>query len=406
MAADVFDAQFTRVYNGLFRDPRLSFKAKGIFGLMSTHRDGYGLSLESIAACAPDGVSGVRTGLLELIKFNYLQRDRKRDNLGRLGDSVYFITDMPDGLILLMNPDWDTSKGKTSRSEPECEFPQLAEPTVDDRSDKKNKLKKTNNKKTKPLPPSREPKSGDATPRSGICNALTTREAPPNGTGPTAGQATSAVPAPANRDAQGSATAGLRLLNTIARSHGPEFLLTGKTLSDQAHVVDEMLAEGWTPQEIRHIVAGRPWPGRIRTSREAIIASRLGQARTGQPPARADAVDALTTHPDSRAPTRQAFGDALRIRPVFVECRDCGRPAQLGHGHCAACMNWPLCKGSCGIRGVSERRVDPSRGSDYCPACEGSCGEASEPFRSLSATAFVDEFGQHLVMGRAKAPWR
>lgn len=148
MAADVFEQQFTQIYNGLFRDTRLSFKAKGIFGLISTHRDGFGISLESIAACSTDGIAGVRTGLQELIAFNYLQRDRARDDMGRLGESVYFITDMPDGLVILMNPGWDAPEVETGRSEPKCDSPTLAEPTLDDRSDKKTTSKHTNSKKT------------------------------------------------------------------------------------------------------------------------------------------------------------------------------------------------------------------------------------------------------------------
>src|SRR5690348_4005092 len=153
MAADVFEQQFTQIYNGLFRDPRVSFKAKGIFGLISTHRDGFGVSLESIAACATDGIAGVRTGLLELIEFQYLQRDRERNENGQLGQAVYFITDMPDGLVILMNPDWDAVEVKTGRSEPRCDSPTLvipteAEPTLEDHPHKKTNHQKTSEKKT------------------------------------------------------------------------------------------------------------------------------------------------------------------------------------------------------------------------------------------------------------------
>ena len=48
MAAD----RFTQISNALFRDPRITFKAKGIFGLISTHREGFGLSIRSIAKFA------------------------------------------------------------------------------------------------------------------------------------------------------------------------------------------------------------------------------------------------------------------------------------------------------------------------------------------------------------------
>jgi hypothetical protein len=154
MAADVFEKNFTRIYNGLFRDPRISFKAKGIFGLISTHREGFGVSLESIAACSTDGIAGVRTGLLELIEFQYLQRDRDRNEKGQLGKSVYFITDMPNGLIILMNPGWDVVEEGTPSSQPRCDFPKLAEPTLGDHSHKKTNPKKTSSKKTRDDAPS------------------------------------------------------------------------------------------------------------------------------------------------------------------------------------------------------------------------------------------------------------
>lgn len=83
MAADAFQAQFTQIHNALFRDRRLSFKAKGIFGLISTHRDGFGVSQAAIASFSTDGVAAVGSGLKELIGFGYLQRERKRNGLGR-----------------------------------------------------------------------------------------------------------------------------------------------------------------------------------------------------------------------------------------------------------------------------------------------------------------------------------
>ncbi len=104
MAADAFEAHFTRIANQLFRDARLSFKAKGIFGLVSTHKDGYGLSMESIAASSTDGISAVRTGLKELERFGYLMRQRDRNEAGHLGQTRYWITDMPDGLVIVLSP--------------------------------------------------------------------------------------------------------------------------------------------------------------------------------------------------------------------------------------------------------------------------------------------------------------
>ena len=45
MAAD----QFTQIANALFRDARLSFKAKGLYGLLSTHRNGWRITVTALA---------------------------------------------------------------------------------------------------------------------------------------------------------------------------------------------------------------------------------------------------------------------------------------------------------------------------------------------------------------------
>ncbi|MFF0626741.1 hypothetical protein [Streptomyces sp. NPDC004296] len=123
MAADAFEAHFTRIANQLFRDARLSFKAKGIFGLISTHKDGYGLSMESIAAASTDGISAVRTGLKELEEYGYLVRERDRNQAGQLGQTRYWITDMPDGLVITLTPQapGPAAPGpQPPSSEPEC----------------------------------------------------------------------------------------------------------------------------------------------------------------------------------------------------------------------------------------------------------------------------------------------
>lgn len=91
MAAD----SYTQVANDLFRDTSISFKAKGIFGLISTHREAYGVTPESLAAASSDGVSAVKTGLRELEKAGYLERRQPRRADGTMGAVEYWITDRP-----------------------------------------------------------------------------------------------------------------------------------------------------------------------------------------------------------------------------------------------------------------------------------------------------------------------
>lgn len=89
--------EFTQVRNRLFRDERLSEKAKGIFGHISTHRDGYGVSAESLARESTDGVASIKSGLRELERFGYLVREQERRSNGTLGETFYMITDEPAG---------------------------------------------------------------------------------------------------------------------------------------------------------------------------------------------------------------------------------------------------------------------------------------------------------------------
>ncbi|MER5556166.1 hypothetical protein ABT001_31620 [Streptomyces sp. NPDC002793] len=173
MAADAFRAHFTQIHNALFRDRRLSFKAKGIFGLISTHRDGFGVNRASIAGFSTDGIAAVSSGLKELVALGYLQRGRTRNAAGHLGEAEYFITDMPDGLILTFDPGSDpldqapqagdeTCRSKpgcenrtqvtaqeTPRSERRCDFPTLENPTLENRLHKKTTTSEKTNKKNK-----------------------------------------------------------------------------------------------------------------------------------------------------------------------------------------------------------------------------------------------------------------
>jgi hypothetical protein len=90
-------------------------------------------------------------------------------------------------------------------------------------------------------------------------------------------------------------TDGARVPSQISRNPGvdllvaigaekPEFLLTGKTLQDQGMAVAGMLISGWTEDQLRQVIAGRPLPDQITTTVGAIVAGRLRQALTGPVP--------------------------------------------------------------------------------------------------------------------------
>jgi hypothetical protein len=162
MAADAF----TQIRNAVFRDVRLSAKAMGIFGNISTHRDGWGVSAESIASQMKDGVAAVKGGLRELEEYGYLQRTQIRKPDGTLGGAVYYITDQPDAMPeqpeppeLEQSPSSEPSvenrpavatsnDAQNRRSEPSVDSPPADKPPAENRTHKNTNPKSTKSKNT------------------------------------------------------------------------------------------------------------------------------------------------------------------------------------------------------------------------------------------------------------------
>jgi hypothetical protein len=260
--------QFTQIANGLFRDGGLSFKAKGLFGLLSTHRQGWRMTVTDLARCARDGDAAVRSGLKELEQHGFLVRERERGQDGTLGAAVYCITDLPT----LQN----------RRSQPESGFPPVDKPTVVNRPTKKTKRKKTNKQKTRPLRPCDRAASSRGS--SGTARQDAAASASGADSTPAAPSASDVPPATPPVPAADAMHPGIRLLLEIGAAR-PELLLTGKALTDQGRVVTVMLESGWTRAQLRHVIADRPLPTPVRTSVGAIIAARLRAAQAYPPPA-------------------------------------------------------------------------------------------------------------------------
>ncbi|WP_055694243.1 helix-turn-helix domain-containing protein [Streptomyces prasinopilosus] len=133
---------------------------------------------------------------------------------------------------------------------------------------------------------------------------------------------------------------GVDLLSAIG-AEKPEFLLTGKTLQDQGMAVAGMLLEGWTPEQLRQVIAGRPLPDQITTTVGAIVSSRLKQALAGPVPHSAQAA----WEPFSKraeTPTPDAWtADTVAPHKHAGECEGddglCGRPTEPGAAYCPRC---------------------------------------------------------------------
>ncbi|MDX3425811.1 hypothetical protein [Streptomyces sp. ME02-6985-2c] len=347
--------QFTQIANTLFRDGRLSFKAKGLFGLLSTHQEGWRMTVAGLARHGCEGEAAVKSGLKELERHGFLVRERERGPDGTLGAAVYFITDLP----ALQN----------HRSQPKSGYPPVDEPTLAHRPTKKTISKKTNKQKTRPLRPC--DRAASAPGSSGKVRPNAAASASPADGSPAAPSTSDIPPVPAADEMH----PGIQLLLEIGAAR-PELLLTGKTLTDQGRVVTVMLESGWTSTQLRHVIAGRPLPTPVRTSVGAIIAARLRAAQAYPPPATLtsphhDGVldDESPAHRaverPSTGPAARTVTEALTYR-ALVECAGCGVPGTApGEDLCPACLDWPLCS-TC--PGPTPRRAHP-HSDGRCTTC-------------------------------------
>ncbi|MGW3313714.1 hypothetical protein ACWDG9_44940 [Streptomyces sp. NPDC001073] len=333
--------QFTQIANTLFRDTRLSFKAKGLFGLLATHRDGWRMTVADIARRGRDGEAAVKSGLKELERQGFLVRERERESDGTLGAAAYVITD----LLTLQNP----------RSQPELGFPPVDKPTLADRPTKNTIVQKTNHQDTSPIRPCRV----GARRRTA---AATRTDAPTAADVPV-------PPSPAD-----DMHPGIRLLLEIG-AHRPELLLTGKALTDQGRVATVMMDAGWSREQLRHVITGRPLPHPVRISVGAIIAARLRAAQVYPPPTTAvdhhagpascEPLARANTRRTPRASAARTVPEALTYR-ALAECAGCGVPATApGEDLCPACLGWPSCR-TC--PGPTPRRAHPD-GDGRCTTC-------------------------------------
>ncbi|GAA3517632.1 hypothetical protein FHR32_008203 [Streptosporangium album] len=86
-------SRFTRISNQWLRDGRLSWKARGLLGWLSSHAAGFRVSEKTIVCAAPDGRDAARTAIRELEGYGYLVRERDRGRDGRLGVVDYILCD-------------------------------------------------------------------------------------------------------------------------------------------------------------------------------------------------------------------------------------------------------------------------------------------------------------------------
>lgn len=114
-----YEGQFTQIPNAWLRDESLSLGSIGLLAQLLSHRDGWSVTIESIAKVNGCGRDRIRAYVRELEASGYLARQQQRDESGVFGQAVWITTS------------------------PSTDLPTTAEPTADKPTHKKTISKKT-----------------------------------------------------------------------------------------------------------------------------------------------------------------------------------------------------------------------------------------------------------------------
>lgn len=90
------DRHFTQIANLIFKDPRLSYKAKGLMATMLTFHNDWVIAVNHLVSLSVDGSDSVRSGMKELVQCGYLQMIPKRDSKGRMAGTEYVLSEIPE----------------------------------------------------------------------------------------------------------------------------------------------------------------------------------------------------------------------------------------------------------------------------------------------------------------------
>ena len=115
-----FDDHFTQIPNSWLRDDRLTFKARGLLGLVMSHSTGWTLSINSIAEQNLEGKDAIRSAIAELQKFGYLSRDQLNE-FGRFGEAMW-VTHDPSENPTSENPMTENPTPKNNKLKEEQSF--------------------------------------------------------------------------------------------------------------------------------------------------------------------------------------------------------------------------------------------------------------------------------------------
>ena len=90
-------SNYTKVGNYFIRDPDLSLRGKGMLTLLLSLPEDWKYSIAGLSTITKEGEDAVRSALKELEWRGYLERQRRRDELGMLREMEFTIYEQPKG---------------------------------------------------------------------------------------------------------------------------------------------------------------------------------------------------------------------------------------------------------------------------------------------------------------------
>jgi len=86
---------YTTICNRIFKDRRLSLKAKGLLAMLLSFSDSWKLSISGLYSILKEGKVSIRSTLNELIKYGYVERERVKDEKGVYIGINYIVFESP-----------------------------------------------------------------------------------------------------------------------------------------------------------------------------------------------------------------------------------------------------------------------------------------------------------------------
>lgn len=121
---------YTVMSNYHLRDKNLSLKTIGLLSLILSLPEDWDYSQAGLAAICKDGEDSIRSGLKELEKYGYLERERERDENGRMRGTIYHIYETPK------------RTSEPTLDSPTLENPILVNPTLENPTQEKPRQEK------------------------------------------------------------------------------------------------------------------------------------------------------------------------------------------------------------------------------------------------------------------------